>query len=80
MHYHDNGQQLLDYTFQRLCNKFRIQCVALTPYYMPINGLVEAFNMIIVKLLKKFVSQAKHDRDDMPGECLWADVQLLEPL
>ena len=43
-----------------------------TTYYPAANGLVEAFNKTIEKLLKKFVSKSQRDWDDKLGECLWA--------
>jgi len=41
-------------------------------YYPAANGLVEAFNKTIGKLLKKFISKSQRDWDDKLGECLWA--------
>ena len=58
--------------FQRFCNKFRIQSVSSTACYPAANGLAEAFNKTIRKLLKKFVSKSQRDWDDKLGECLWA--------
>ena len=43
-----------------------------TTYYPAANGLAEAFNKTIGKLLKKFVSKSQRDWDDKLGECLWA--------
>ena len=36
------------------------------------NDLVEAFNKIIGKLLKKFVSKSQYNWDDKLGKYLWA--------
>ena len=69
---HDNGPQFVSQAFQRFCKKFRIQSVSSTAYYPAANGLVEAFNKTIGKLLKKFVSKSQRDWDDKLGECLWA--------
>ena len=69
---HDNGLQFISYSFQRFCTKFRIQSISSTAYYPPANGLAEAFNKTIGKLLKKFVSRTKRDWDEKLGECLWA--------
>jgi len=44
--------------------------VFLTVYYPSANGLAEAFNKTIGKLLKKFVSKSQHDWDDKLGESL----------
>jgi len=41
-------------------------------YYSATNGLTEAFNKTISKLLKKFVSKSQRDWDEKLGECLWA--------
>ena len=40
----------------RFCNKYQIQNVASTAYNPAANSLAEAFNKMIIKLLKKFVS------------------------
>src|SRR4051812_20844100 len=65
---HDNRPQFVSYSFQRFCAKFRIQSISSTAYYLPANGLVEAFNKTIGKLLKKFVSCTKRDWDKKLGE------------
>jgi len=46
--------------------------VSSTAYYPAANGLTEAFNKTIEKLLKKFVSKSQRDWDEKLGECLWA--------
>jgi len=46
--------------------------VSSTTYYPPANGLAEAFNKTIGKLLRKFVSKSRCDWDEKLGECLWA--------
>src|SRR4051812_43512266 len=69
---HDNGPQFISTVFSRFCNKFRIQSVSSTAYYPPANGLAEAFNKTIAKILKKFVSRSQRDWDEILGECLWA--------
>jgi len=43
-----------------------------TVYYPVANGLIEAFNKTINKLLKNFVSKSQRDWDKKLGECLWA--------
>ena len=42
-----------------------------TAYYPAANGLAEAFNKTIGKLLKKFILTSQCDWDDKLGECLW---------
>ena len=69
---HDNGPQFVSQAYQRFCDKFRIQSVSSTAYYPAANGLAEAFNKTIEKLLKKLVSKSQHDWDDKLVECLWA--------
>jgi len=46
--------------------------VCSTAYYPAANGLAEAFNKTIEKLLKKFISKSQLDWDDKLGENLWA--------
>ena len=69
---HDNGLQFISQVFYQFCDKYRIQNVASTAYNPTANGLAEAFNKTIIKLLKKFVSSNKRDWDEKLGECLWA--------
>ena len=56
---HDNGPQFISQVFYRFCDKYQIQNVASTAYNPAANGLAEAFNKTIIKLLKKFVSSNK---------------------
>jgi len=51
--------------------------VSSTAYYPAINGLAEAFNRTIGKLLKKFVSKSQRGWDDKLGECLWANRMIV---
>jgi len=46
--------------------------VSSTTYNPTANGLTEAFNKTIIKLLKKIVSSNKRDWNEKLGECLWA--------
>ena len=55
---HDNRPQFVSQSFQRFCNKFRIQCVSSTTYYLATYDFAEAFNKTICKLLKKFISKS----------------------
>jgi len=50
---HDNGPQFASQSFYRFCDKYQIQNVASTSYNYAANGLAEAFNKTIIKLLKK---------------------------
>lgn len=69
---HDNGPQFVSHTFHRFCDKNRIQNVSSTAYNPAANGLAEAFNKTIVRLLKKVVSFNKCDWNEKLDECLWA--------
>ena len=69
---HDNDHQFASQVFYQFCNKYRIQNVTLTVYNPAANGLTEAFNKIIIKLFKKFVSSSKRDWNEKLSECLWA--------
>jgi len=44
--------------------------MASTAYNPAANGLAEAFNKTIIKLLKKFVSSNKRDWNEKLSECL----------
>ncbi|KAJ6822560.1 uncharacterized protein M6B38_388220 [Iris pallida] len=68
---HDNGPQFASQAFYRFCDKNRIQNLASTSYNPAANGLAEAFNKTIIKLLKKFVSSNKHDWNEKLGEYFW---------
>ena len=69
---HDNGHRFFNQAFQRFCNKFRTQSISSTACYPAANSLAEAFNKIISKLLKKFVSKSQRDWDEKLCECLWS--------
>src|SRR4051812_25195482 len=69
---YDNGPQFISTVFSQFCNKFRIQSVSSTAYYPPANGLAEAFNKTIAKILKKFVSRSQCDWEEKLDDCLWA--------
>ena len=64
---HDNGPQFVSQAFQMFCNRFRIQSMSSTSYYPAANGLTEAFNKTVEKILKKFVSKYQCDWDDKLG-------------
>jgi len=42
-----------------------------TAYCPAANGLAEAFNKTIGKLLKKFISKSQRDRDEKFGKYIW---------
>lgn len=57
--YHDNGLQFSYENFYRFYDKYGIHCSPSTAYNPAANGLVEAFNKTIRKILKKLVSNNK---------------------
>jgi len=69
---HDNGFQFVSQSFYQFCDKYRIQYVASTVYNPAANGLAKAFNKMIIKLFKKFVSTSRQDWNEKLSECLWA--------
>jgi len=58
---HDNGPQFISQVFYPFCNKYQIYNVASTIHNPAANDLAKAFNKIIIKLLKKFISSSKRD-------------------
>ncbi|XP_058087561.1 uncharacterized protein LOC131234655 [Magnolia sinica] len=60
----DNGTPFKNRGMEKLCLKFGIQHSFSTPYYPPANRLAEAFNKMIVKILKKMVTGNKRDWDE----------------
>ena len=68
---HNNGSQFASQSFYQFCNKYQIQNVASTAYNPTVNGLTEAFNRIIIKLLKKFISTSKRDWNEKLSECFF---------
>jgi len=69
---HDNGPQFTSQVFYRFYNKYQIQNVASIAYNPTTNGLSEAFNKTIIKLLNKFISSSKRYWNEKLSECLLA--------
>ncbi|XXG82631.1 hypothetical protein AAC387_Pa10g0537 [Persea americana] len=69
---HDNGLQFWDHRFYRFCDKYKTQSCPSTPYNPTANGLVEAFNKTLCKILKKMVSSHKKEWGNKLLEALWA--------
>jgi len=65
---HDNGPQFASQSFYRFCDKYQIYNVTSTTYNPTTNGLAKAFNKMIIKLLKKFVSSSKRDWNEKLSE------------
>ena len=68
--YHDNGPQFSNDKFYRFCDKYGIYYCPSTAYNPTVNGLAEAFNKIICKILKKMVSSNKKSWGKKPHEAL----------
>ena len=68
---HDKGPQFRDHRFYRFCDKYKIQSCPSTPYNPAANGLAEAFNKTLCKILKKMISSHKRDWSDKLPEALW---------
>lgn len=67
---HDNGPYFISHAFSQFYNKYKIKDVPSTAYNRSTNGLAEAFDKAIIKLLKKFVLSTKRGWSQSPGECL----------
>lgn len=70
--YHDNGPQFSNDKFYRFCDKYGIHCCTSTAYNLAANGLAEAFNKTICKILKKMVSDNKKSWETKLPKALWA--------
>ncbi|KAG9444919.1 hypothetical protein H6P81_016259 [Aristolochia fimbriata] len=68
----DNGTPFKNKVMDRFCEKFRIQQRTSTAYNPAGNGLAEAFNKTLCKILKKTVGANKRSWDEKLGEALWA--------
>ena len=69
---YDNGSQFASQSFYRFCDKYRIQNVTSAVYNPTTDGLAEAFNKTIIKLLKKFISSSKQEWNKKLNEHLCA--------
>lgn len=70
--YQDNGPQFSNERFYRFYDKYGIQCCPSTTYNLAANGLAEAFNKTICKILKKMVSDNKRSWGTKLPKALWA--------
>ncbi|KAG9442376.1 hypothetical protein H6P81_018230 [Aristolochia fimbriata] len=68
----DNGMSSKNRVMDRLCKKFRIQQWTSSAYNPTANGLAEAFNKTLCKILKKMICANKKSWDEKLGEALWA--------
>ncbi|KAG9450295.1 hypothetical protein H6P81_010260 [Aristolochia fimbriata] len=68
----DNGTPFRNRVMDRFCEKFRIQQRMSSAYNPAANGLVEAFNKTLCKILKKTVGTHKRRWDEKLPETLWA--------
>ncbi|KAG9444917.1 hypothetical protein H6P81_016257 [Aristolochia fimbriata] len=68
----DNGTPFRNKVMDRFCKKFRIQQRMSSVYNPADNGLAEAFNKTLYKILKKTVGTHKRSWDEKLPEALWA--------
>ncbi|KAG9450539.1 hypothetical protein H6P81_010504 [Aristolochia fimbriata] len=68
----DNGTPFKNNVMDRFCEKFCIQQRTSTAYNPAANGLTEAFNKTLCKILKKTIGANKRSWDEKLGEALWA--------
>ncbi|KAG9458886.1 hypothetical protein H6P81_003394 [Aristolochia fimbriata] len=68
----DNGTPFRNKTMDNFCEKFGIRQRTSTTYNPAANGLAEAFNKTLCKILKKTVAGNKKDWHERLGEALWA--------
>ncbi|KAG9442522.1 hypothetical protein H6P81_018376 [Aristolochia fimbriata] len=68
----DNGTLFRNKVMDRFCEKFRIQQRTSSAYNPTSNGLAEAFNKMLCKILKKTIGANKKSWDEKLGEALWA--------
>ncbi|XP_058078141.1 uncharacterized protein LOC131226577 [Magnolia sinica] len=66
----DNSNPFKNRDMEKLCQKFGIHYLFSTPYYPPVNGLVEVFNKTIMRILKRTVTRNKRDWDERLQEAL----------
>ncbi|KAG9453325.1 hypothetical protein H6P81_006229 [Aristolochia fimbriata] len=68
----DNGTPFRNRVMDRFCEKFRIQQRMSSSYNPAANGLAEAFNKTLCKILKKTVGAHKRSWDEKLPKALWA--------
>ncbi|KAG9444832.1 hypothetical protein H6P81_016172 [Aristolochia fimbriata] len=68
----DKGTPFRNRVMDRFCEKFRIQQRMSSAYNPAVNGLAEAFNKTLCKILKKMVGAHKKSWDEKLPEALWA--------
>ncbi|XP_019054469.1 PREDICTED: uncharacterized protein LOC109115191 [Nelumbo nucifera] len=68
----DNGKPFSAALVTQFCDKFGIKKRFSTMYNVVANGLVEAFNKTLCKLLEKIMSKSKKDWHECLDEALWA--------
>ncbi|XP_028064066.1 uncharacterized protein LOC114267239 [Camellia sinensis] len=68
----DNGQPFRSDALNKLFTKYKIKNNHSSRYHAPANGLAEAFNKTLCKLLKKMVDKNKKAWHEKLQEALWA--------
>lgn len=68
----DNGQPFVNNLVTKLLSKYSIKLDHSTHYYPQVNGLTEAFNKTLCKILKKTVIKRNRDWHERLRKALWA--------
>ena len=69
----DNVQAFKSIKLNNFCQKYSIILTHSTPYYPQGNGLAEASNKSLVRIIKKMMSENKRIWDSQLIYALWAD-------
>jgi hypothetical protein len=69
----DNAQAFKSNSMIDFCNKYNIKLVHSTPYYPQGNGLAESSNKILIRIIKKLLTENKRSWDSKLKFSLWAD-------
>ena len=68
----DNGQPFRSNALYKLYSKYKVKVNHSSRYHVPANGLAEAFNKTLCKILKKMVDKNKRTWHEKLQETLWA--------
>jgi hypothetical protein len=69
----DNAQAFKSNSMIDFCNNYNIKLVHSTPYYPQGNGLVESSNKILIRIIKKLLTENKRSWDSKLKFSLWDD-------
>ena len=68
----DNGKAFTSHKMEQFKSKYKIKWNYSTGYYPQANGVAEAFNKTLGKILKKIFCKYRRDWHDRLSEALWA--------